>query len=94
MLKLDLIKFFEATLDLLSQQTEMRIMDQQPHHDQVCIKPIQAMPDIWTIIRLHPRQPNVLHDLVFALPRKHNLYVPPVQVLCDLLVEKIPHLCG
>ena len=49
-------------------------MAQQPQHDQVRVKPIQAilMPDIRIIIRLCPQQPNVLHDLVLALPQKHN----------------------
>jgi hypothetical protein len=72
----------------------MRIMAQLPQHDQVRVKPIQAMLDIWIIIQLCPRQQNVLHDLVFALTQKHDLYVPPVQVLCDLIVEKIPNLLG
>src|ERR1700689_3498460 len=87
--------FFEAGPNLSSfRKTEMRIMAEQPQHNQVRVNPIQAMPDIRIIIQLRPRQPNVLHDLVFALLRKYNIYVPPVRHLRDLLVEKILHLLG
>jgi len=52
------------------------------------------MSDVRTIIRLCPRQPDVLHDFVLALlgyfvTRTHNLYSSPVRILCDFLVDEI-----
>ena len=55
--------------DHLPQQSEVGLMCYQGQHDQICIKPIEAVPLVGLVAWLKLGPPDVLHDLVLAFSR-------------------------
>lgn len=52
----------------LAQQAEVRLVRHQRQHDQVRVQAVHAVALVRLVPRAALRQPDVLHDLVFALP--------------------------
>ena len=83
-----------AESDLLTQQREVRVMRQQPKHDQVGIQTVQTVTNVGVVVRLTLRLADVFHDLVFALTgdfmaRQDDFTALPLDILAHLLGDEV-----
>ena len=72
----------------------MRVVADEPEHDEVSIQPIEAMSDVGIVARLRLCKPDVLHDLVLSfsghfMPAENDLDASPGCVFSNLLCDKI-----
>ena len=81
-----------AVRHLLPQQEEVGLVGDQGEHDEVGVQPVQAVPLVGLVLGVLFGPPEVLHDLMLALPRdqrarQHDLGLLPEGVLGDLLPD-------
>ena len=55
-------------LELVPDDGEVWLVCGQPQHDEVGVRPTQAVVRVGVVVRLRPLSPYVVHDLVFPFP--------------------------